>query len=148
MSANPQQTSLAKKGSRNSSSPKRSSPSLKPRNFNGSSGGAKKPQTEPSKLLLAPKPFSRQDSSKSRHIGIYKPEFKSQTLPSKKTSSTTSMSKNKKPAVPPKPRNVIVKQKSSCKLRNSEITRLPTLDHDDDKSELNDSGFSGNLLWD
>lgn len=90
----------------------------------------KRAQVEPSKLLYAPRPFSRADSVKT----VQKPEFnansKSQTLPHKKI--------NKKPAVPPKPRNVVVKQKSSTKLQKRTIV--------EDKNDQNDSGLSGEFL--
>ena len=51
----------------------------------------------------------------------------------------------KKPAVPPKPRNVVVKPRSSTKLRKSgEILNKKTnVLLEDEKSEQNDSGLSG-----
>ena len=131
-----QQTSMSRKASKNSpsSSPKRSPNQRKA--FNS----PKRAQIEPSKLLYAPRPFSRQDSSKI----VQKPEFntavKSQALPTKKGSPY------KKPAVPPKPRNVVVKQRSSTKLRKSgEILSKKTNVSLEEKSEQNDSGLSGKI---
>ena len=62
-----QQTSISRKASKNSpkASPKNSPNERKAYN------SPKRAQIEPSKLLYAPRPFTRQDSSKT----VHKPEF-------------------------------------------------------------------------
>ena len=101
-----QQSSLTRKGSRNSPSSSRRSPNVR-RGFNS----PKKSGNEPSKLCLGPKPFSKsQDSSRN----VQKPEFYMKFTSPKKTSTPsgtpTKSTPTKKPAVPPKPRNVVVRK--------------------------------------
>ena len=59
--------------------------------------------------------------------------------------TTKKGSSYKKPAVPPKPRNVVVKQRSSTKLRKSGeiLSKKTNVLLQDEKSEQNDSGLSG-----
>ena len=61
------------------------------------------------------------------------------------TATTKKGSSYKKPAVPPKPRNVVVKQRSSTKLRKSGeiLSKKTNVLLQDEKSEQNDSGLSG-----
>ena len=132
-----QQTTVSRKGSNKNSpsaSPKRSSNQRKA--FNS----PKRAQIEPSKLLYAPRPYSRQDSLKT----VQKPEFNTAVKSQNSTQPAKKGSSYKKPAVPPKPRNVIVKQRSNTKLRKSgEILSKKTNVLLEDKSEQNDSGLSG-----
>jgi len=132
-----QQTSLSRKASKNSpsASPKRSSNQRK--TFNS----PKRAQIEPSKLLYAPRPYSRQDASKTVQKLEFNTAVKSQgVLPA----TTKKGSSYKKPAVPPKPRNVVVKQRSSTKLRKSGeiLSKKTNVLLQDEKSEQNDSGLS------
>jgi len=133
-----QQTSLSRKASKNSpsASPKRSSNQRKA--FNS----PKRAQIEPSKLLYAPRPYSRQDASKTVQKLEFNTAVKSQerVLPA----TTKKGSSYKKPAVPPKPRNVVVKQRSSTKLRKSGeiLSKKTNVLLQDEKSEQNDSGLS------
>jgi len=131
-----QQTTVSRKGSNKNSpsaSPKRSSNQRKA--FNS----PKRAQIEPSKLLYAPRPYSRQDSLKT----VQKPEFNTAVKSQNSTQSAKKGSSYKKPAVPPKPRNVIVKQRSNTKLRKSgEILSKKTNVLLEEKSEQNDSGLS------
>ena len=122
-----QQSSLNRKGSRNSpSSPRRSSPNLRK-----GPNPPKKSTNEPSKLLLAPKPFAKPSESSPKNV--QKPEFFMKFTSPKKYSSPQ-QSPTKKPAVPPKPRNVIVSRRKSQKI-------------EDDPNEQNDSGLSGKFFW-
>ena len=133
-------SNLSRKGSKNSpsSSPKRS-PNPR-RGYNSPKRG----QIEPSKLLYAPKPFIRQDSSSSK--SVQKPEFnaavnKIQSLASKKAGY------QRKPAVPPKPRNVVVKQRSHSSTKSKKSESLSSFHSKsfEDKNDQNDSGLSGKL---
>lgn len=130
-------SNLSRKGSKNSpsSSPKRS-PNPR-RGYNSPKRG----QIEPSKLLYAPKPFIRQDSSSSK--SVQKPEFnaavnKIQSLASKKAGY------QRKPAVPPKPRNVVVKQRSHSSTKSKKSESLSSFHSKsfEDKNDQNDSGLS------
>ena len=123
-----QQSNLSRKGSRNSpNSPRRSSP-----NFRRGPNGPKKAPNEPSKLLLAPKPFAKPSESARN---VQKPEFYMKFTSPKKSglSPQTGQSPTKKPAVPPKPRNVVVSRRKSQKI-------------EEDPNEQNDSGLSGKKL--
>ena len=68
-------------------------------------------------LLFISRPYSRQDASKTVQKLEFNTAVKSQerVLPA----TTKKGSSYKKPAVPPKPRNVVVKQRSNTKLRKS-----------------------------
>jgi hypothetical protein len=92
-------------------------------------------------LLYAPRPYSRQDASKTVQKLEFNTAVKSQgVLPA----TTKKGSSYKKPAVPPKPRNVVVKQRSSTKLRKSGeiLSKKTNVLLQDEKSEQNDSGLS------
>jgi len=113
-----QQSSLNRKGSRNSpSSPRRSSP-----NFGRRGPNPPKKSTN----LLAPKPFAKPSEGSKN---VQKPEFYMKFTSPKKNSSLPQQSPTKKPAVPPKPRNVVVSRRKSQKI-------------EDDPNEQNDSGLS------
>ena len=118
-----QQSSLNRKGSRNSpSSPRRSSP-----NFGRRGPNPPKKSTN----LLAPKPFAKPSEGSKN---VQKPEFYMKFTSPKKSSSLPQQSPTKKPAVPPKPRNVIVSRRKSQKI-------------EDDPNEQNDSGLSGKKIY-
>ena len=124
-----QQPGLSRKGSKNSpnSSPKRSS------NIRKGYNSPKRAQIEPSKLLYAPRPYARQDSNKT----LKSPEFNS-VKPQYKT--------YRKPAVPPKPRNVLVKQRSNSKLKKNSESLNKSNTSVEEINEQNDSGMSGKIL--
>ena len=112
-----QQSSLNRKGSRNSPS----SP-----NFGRRGPNPPKKSTN----LLAPKPFAKPSEGSKN---VQKPEFYMKFTSPKKNSSLPQQSPSKKPAVPPKPRNVVVSRRKSQKI-------------EDDPNEQNDSGLSGKKL--
>ena len=97
-------------------------------------------------LLFISRPYSRQDASKTVQKLEFNTAVKSQerVLPA----TTKKGSSYKKPAVPPKPRNVVVKQRSSTKLRKSGeiLSKKTNVLLQDEKSEQNDSGLSGKLI--
>jgi len=142
-----QQPSLSRKCSRNSPShsPKRSP------NTRRSYNSPKRAQIEPSKLLYAPRPFSRQDSSKIlktselNNGAVKPPNFQTVKSPNFQTGKTQHFQKKsnyKKPAVPPKPRNVVVKPRNSSKLKRTIDNFHRQQQTKDDHGEQNDSGLS------
>ena len=83
---------------------------------------------EHSKLLLAPKPYKKDSLNKSASKpGINHQVVKSKIMPQKESYGS-------KPAVPPKPRNVVVKRGNSAKFKAQK-----------NKEDNNDSGLSGNF---
>ena len=80
-----QQTSISRKASKNSpkASPKNSPNQRKAYN------SPKRAQIEPSKLLYAPRPFTRQDSSKTVHKPKFNTAVKSQVPPVNKKQGYT-----------------------------------------------------------
>ena len=93
-------------------------------------------------LSFISRPYSRQDASKTVQKLEFNTAVKSQGVP---PATTKKGSSYKKPAVPPKPRNVVVKQRSSTKLRKSGeiLSKKTNVLLQDEKSEQNDSGLSG-----
>ena len=116
------------------SSPSSSSSPHKPRkSFSSPKTTAKQRihSSDHSKLLFAPKPFKKENLNKP--VTTKSPSLKQGSFVTPSQNLPQNGPHGSKPAVPPKPRHVVVKRENSAKFKKSHKN----------KEDNNDSGLSG-----